>query len=513
MWPPRTRRVSDEDAFSNSFDPRFEMTHRKLFLLAVVGLLGVPAPSAAQGVGLNGKARTYVSYLQVRDLVQDSVLAAAVPGEGSQRTLDDGTRVSCAEGWCRFYRSGSDIGTVPFLQDFEFNAWSGITGLRGYAHVRFRQSFGDGSFWPRMDSEIEALTAYVEYRRSNYQVKAGRIWESTALGFYNYDGGSFQVRLPTQLDLNVYGGLSLVRGLNQLHHTDLIGSVEPLNPREDAYLMGFNTRWRPYPGLAAAFTYQRETTTHTSDLYSERIAGSARALISRATVDLEVKYDLAAGNTNLARLAVAAPLGAGLRASGEVRKYLPYFDLWTIWGAFSPVGYKEARGRLDWMSPTGKLSARAYGSYLQYGDTDTGDLPSGQEIRNDAWRFAAGGRYAFNNDLVLDGEYHHDVGYGASRSGGDASLQKTFGPGRYLGVRGTAFESFSEFRVGSGRVIGGGIQGALPIGSANLQGSAMLYKHEPSDQPRILDLNQARLNLILEIPIGNDPGMARGGAR
>ena len=489
------------------------MTHRKLFLLALLGLLVLPVHAASQGLGVNGKARTYLSYLQVRDLVQDSVLAAAVPGNGSQRTLEDGTRVTCAEGWCRFYRSGSDVGMVPFLQDFELNAWSGITGLSGYAHVRFRQAYGEGSFWPRMDSEIEALTAYVQYRRSNYLLKAGRIWESTALGFYNYDGGSFQLRLPTQLDVNLYGGLSLVRGLNQLHNTDLIGNVEPLEPREDAYLMGFHTRWRPIPELAASFTYQRETTTHTSALYSERIAGSARVLIARAAVDLEVKYDLASGNTNLARLALAAPLGAGLRASGEVRKYTPYFDLWTIWGAFSPVGYSEARGRLDWMAPTGRFSARAYGAYLKYGDTGTDALPSGQEIRDDAWRFAAGGRFSISDDLVVDGEYHYDVGYGASRSGGDASVQKTFGRGKYLGVRGTAFESFSEFRVGSGRVLGGGVQGALPIGPANLQASAMLYKHQQSDQPRILDLNQARLNLILEIPIGNDPGMARGGDR
>ena len=150
------------------------MTQRKLVLLALLGLLALPVPSAGQGVGVNGKARTYVSYLQVRDLVQDSVLAAAVPGEGAQRTLDDGTRVTCADGWCRYFRSGSDVGMVPFLQDFELNAWSGITGLRGYAHVRFRQPYGDGSYWPRMESEVEALTAYLEYRRSNYLVKAGR---------------------------------------------------------------------------------------------------------------------------------------------------------------------------------------------------------------------------------------------------------------------------------------------------------------------------------------------------
>jgi len=489
------------------------MIHRKLFLTVLLAALLLPSPSAGQGLGVNGRARTYVSYVQVRELVQDSVLAAAVPGEGSQRTLDDGTRVTCAEDWCRFYRSGSDVGMVPFLQDFELNAWSGITGLRGYAHVRFRQPYGDGDYWPQMDNDIEALSAYLEYRRSNYMVKAGRIWESTALGFYNYDGGSVQVRLPTQLDVNLYGGLSLVRGLNEPYHSELIEAVEPLNPREDAYLFGFHTRWRPSPKLAASFTYQRESTTQSSLLYSERIAGSARLMVRRASMDVELKYDLATQNTNLARLAVGVPIGSGLRASAEVKKYLPFFELWTIWGAFSPVGFNEGRARLDWTSPAGRFSARAYGSYRQYQDTGIDDLTGGQAIRDDAWRLAAGGRYAFGNDLILDAEYRHDVGYGASRSGGDASLQKTFARGKYLGLRGTAFESFSEFRVGSGRVVGGGIQGAMPLGAANVQASAMFYKHQASDQPRILDLNQARLNFILEIPIGGDPGMARGGDR
>ncbi len=487
------------------------MTQRKLVLLFVLCLLGLPAPTAGQGLGVNGKARTYVSYLQVRDLVQDSVAAAAVPGEGIQRTLDDGTRVTCADAWCRYFKSGSAVGMVPFLQDLELNAWSGIQGLRGYTHLRFRQPFGDGDYWPRMDSQIEALAAYLEFQRPKYRIRAGRIWETTALGFYNYDGGQVRVRLPGQVEMDVYGGLSLVRGLNQLYNTDLISNVEPLEPREDAYLFGFHGRWQPIRAIATSLTYQRESTTHKGYLYSERIAGSARVLIQKAAVDLEMKYDLASENTNLARLAISAPLGAGLRASGEVRKYSPFFELWTIWGAFSPVGYQEARARLDWTSSTGRLSARAYGSYRAFGDTDTRELSDDLTVEDHAVRLAAGARYLVNDEITVDGEYRYDDGYGASRSGGDLSVQKTFGAGRYLGIRATGFESFSEFGVGSGRVIGGGVHGAMPLGRARIQGSAMLYKHEQTDRPRILDLNQARMNLILEVPIGGDPGMRRGG--
>jgi hypothetical protein len=80
-------------------------------------------------------------------------------------------------------------------------------------------------------------------------------------------------------------------------------------------------------------------------------------------------------------------------------------------------------------------------------------------------------------------------------------------------VTGTAFETFSEFRVGYGRVYGGGIQGATPVGPARLQASAMYYRHNQQERPSLLDLNQARLHLILEIPIGRDPGLNGRGSQ
>ncbi len=486
------------------------MIHRKLLLLALVALLSLPAQVQAQGI--NGRARTYLSYIQIRDLVLDSVPAGDVAGEGVQRALSDGTPVSCGEAYCQYYRSGSSAGVVPFLLDLELNLWTGITGLRAYTHLRAREPLGDREIWPRSDKEFEALAAYVEYRRSFYRIQAGRMWETTALGFYNYDGGSVALRLPGNLDVNVYGGLSLVRGINELHHSELISAVESLEPREDAYLGGIHARWRPHSSLAASFTYQRERTVRSEDLYSERVAGSARVLVKRATVDVEVKYDLAAEVVNLARLKVAAPLGAGFRGSGEIRKYVPFFQLWTIWGAFSPVGYKEARARIDWTSATGRFGGHAYGSYRQFGDTDA-EAPTGYEIRDNSWRTAVGGRYAIRDNLILDGEYRHDVGYGASRSGGDVSLQRFFSNDTYLAVRGTAFETFSEFRVGSGQVVGGGIQGSMPLGRTTIQAGAMIYRHTENDRPSLLDLNQARLNLTLDIPIGKDPGLGGRGNR
>jgi hypothetical protein len=274
-------------------------------------------------------------------------------------------------------------------------------------------------------------------------------------------------------------------------------------------LGGFHARWRPVSSFSSAFTYQREG-TRADNLYSERIAGSARILLGPATVDGELKYDLVAKTTNLARARLSAPLGSGLRGSVELRKYVPFFELWTIWGAFSPVGFQEVKGRLDWMGSSGRISAHVYGSRRAYEKTYA-DAPLQYEIRDDAWRVAAGGQITLQKDLILGGEYRRDVGYGSSRSGGDFSLQRYMGRNTYFGVRGTAFETFSEFRVGSGRVIGGGIMGETPIGPATVQASAMLYRHTQQDRPSLLDLNQARMNLTLEIPIGKDPGMAGRG--
>jgi hypothetical protein len=420
--------------------------------------------------------------------------------------------VTCGEEFCQYYRSGSGFDVAPLLQDIELNAWSGITGLRAYAHVRLRKPLGDRIVWPRSDQTFEALAAYLDFSRGPVRLQAGRIWDTNPLGFFNYDGGAFSLRLPSRLEVRAFGGRSLLRGLNQPHRSDLITSVEALGPEENAYLAGVHARWRPLNALSASFTYQRETMIQEEDLYSERFAGSAQLLVEKLTVEMEVKYDLAQGQTNLARMSFSHPLGPGLTGTGELKKYVPFFQLWTLWGAFSPVGYTEGRARLDWMRADGRLAAHAYGGFRKYGDTDA-EAPPAYGIQDESWRFAVGGRYRIQDDLTASGELRHDEGYGSIRSGGDFSLLKQFNSDRYLAIQGTAFETFSEFRVGSGRVIGVGLQGGTPLGPSKVQAGAMYYRHTAEERPTILDLNQARVHVSVEIPIGSDPGLrGRGGS-
>ena len=358
---------------------------KRFSAVVLAGLLALPAPTQAQG--FNGRARTYMSYLQVRDFVLDSLQVGAVPGDGTQRTLPDGTPVTCGEDYCQYFKSGPDLAVIPFLLDLEMNIWTGITGLRAYTHLRGRDSMGDWQVvWPKMNEPFEMLTAYLEYGRSFYQIRAGRMWQTTGLGLYNYDGGSVRFRLPSNVEIEAYGGLSLVRGLNDTHYTDLISDVESLFPREDAYLGGFHMRVRPFSAFAGSFTYQREQATRSGDLYSERVAASGRVLLDWVTLDGELKWDLATSQANLGKIAASFPLGPGFKASAEYRTYNPFFELWTIWGAFSPVGYDEARGRIDWMASTGRISGYAYGSQRTYGDTGA-DAPDALPIQSESWRW------------------------------------------------------------------------------------------------------------------------------
>jgi len=60
-------------------------------------------------------------------------------------------------------------------------------------------------------------------------------------------------------------------------------------------------------------------------------------------------------------------------------------------------------------------------------------------------------------------------------------------------------------------VVGGGLQGAMPIRNANLQAGVMYYKHFQYKRPAAVDFNQTRFHLNLEIPIGKDPGLSGRG--
>jgi len=150
-------------------------------------------------------------WMQLRPYVVDSVPASVVSGSGLQRQREDGTTVTCIDGdYCRWYEnSGTSRDITPFTQDLRLAGWTGVQGLSFHGQLRTR--FGSDDAWPRTEQEIDLLTGYLSYNRSSYQIKAGRMYRSSGLGFYNFDGASLVWKGPGWLWVDAYGGWSLAR--------------------------------------------------------------------------------------------------------------------------------------------------------------------------------------------------------------------------------------------------------------------------------------------------------------
>ena len=225
--------------------------------------------------------------------------------------------------------------------------------------------------------------------------------------------------------------------------------------------------------------------------------GCSRSLIP-SSFDGAAAYDFAYDNINDARLRITTPALLGIRFAAQGRHYTPFFDYWTIWSAFSPVGFNEGRLSGTWTSPDLPLLVELGGAYREYEDTEAG--PANTTVRNDGWR--GFGRVYWNpNRWYIDASYRAEDGFGGARYGGDVVFGR-FMDARsvsYLAIRGTATETLSEFRAGERYLTGGAIEGAYDILKANLTLDASLgvYRIEDKNRARSDDWTEGRARVGL----------------
>lgn len=468
--------------------------------LVTTGLLFLaPAIAAAQGysadVSVNGGS------FELRGLRRDSLPETDVPGEGQRRALEDGTVVTCIpDEFCRWFPSG-DVESVSLLtQDLRAAFWPGIEGLAAQVHLRAR--YGSDDFWPRAEQELEALYAFVSYEDTDYRVRAGRQQRINGLGYYNFDGASFLWRGFDPIRIDVYGGWSLARNLNAPRTGSLLEDADEFAPDDRGIVLGIEVQGRIGSRATGAVAYQREIRGDRLALYTERVAGDLGVRVSRFSVELGLDYDLAFEEFNEASLRVSAPVAAGVEAMAQVRRYTPHFELWTIWGAFSPVGFDETRGWLAWNSPGGDVRLEAGGAYRTYEDTDAGAQFA--RLEDDGWR--AFGRARWDRDQwFADGSYRAEEGSGAARYGGDLAVGRNLGTGRYVSLRTTSSQNFSEFRLGEQVTAGGGIDAAWRLGDVTLTGGWAVYWLSYDGQPRVSDWTQQRLRAGASYHFGTEP--------
>lgn len=493
--------------------------HRVFSRAALAVLLcGLAAVTGnAQGVRITGT--TTARYLELRPMVDDSVPADSATGAGTLRETSRGTVAYCATGdaWCRYKRTADDpIGSVPLLQDLEASIWGLGEGVQARVHLRGRASAGEArDFWPQGDDAFDVVAAYVDVDRRWVRGRVGRQWLTSGLGYASFDGVALEARLPVAreaLALDGWVGRSLVQGLHESVAGGAVAAVEDLAPDRAGVLFGLRAQYRPRPGAGVAVAYQRELRSDRSWLYSERIAADASLRIGRqGSVDGALELDLATGDFNEARVSGQHAVGRDLVASAQVRRYAPFFELWTIWGAFTPVGFTEATGGLAWTGFANRLALSVDGGWRSYDDPNAG--AGFLEMKSDGWRLGADAQYRVTPAWMAHGSWRTEIGFGASRTDGDAGVRWQRGDDSWLGVVGSAFQSVYEFRVGTGRVVGLGLDGGTRLrDDLRLSGDVAAYRHVYGDLAPATDWSQLRGALRLEWTIGRDPGLAgRGG--
>ncbi len=483
-------------------------------VLAALALAGPLARVGAQSVRVTGM--TTFQYLDLRQSVADSVPMADATGQGILRSAPDGSIVQCVTGdaVCRYLRAGPTVSTLPVLQDLTMSAWGLGRGVRVYARLRSRAVVaGADSIWPQETDHLDVMAAYAELNRARFRARAGRQYMVSGLGYYNYDGGSALFRFGTGLTVEGYGGRSLARGLNASVTSSAIAAVESFHPDKPAWLLGGRLAYRSGAGSVSAL-YQREIRTDRAGLYSERAALNGVYRTAWGQLDASVQADLASRIVNDATVRARYDLTRQVSVGAYVRQYRPFFELWTIWGAFEPVGFRETGLSGSWRA-LGKLAqVQTDISYLSYPDTHTDDVFG--HYRNDGYRASATGTLGVARTWTLQGSYLADIGFGAAKTQSLVRVQHSLGSGMYVAANATAFQTSYELRVPRGTVWGVGGDAQIRLSArTRASASAAWYRHTDRGNAPEPDWSQVRATLRVDWTLGPEPGLTSivGGMR
>jgi hypothetical protein len=482
---------------------------RAVSFLALYALACV-SDGSAQSV--RGTALSYVQYAQIRPITRDTVDSAQVVRTPGGRLQYNGIPVECAGAVCTFFQPADPQSALLFTQDVAMTAWGvGLSGLSATVLLRARADLGGEFAWPRYDDAFDAILAYAELTRERYRARAGRQRNVSGLGFTSFDGGSFRFAASDAVQLEVYGGRSLGRGLEEPRHSAL-DALEDFIPDENAILAGAAAEVNVGTRVASVLRYQTEFWADGSGLLAERASADVR--VSRMgpfEAEAAIDFDVAFLQLGKSHVTLRAPL-TRQQAVVEVtaRRYRPFFELWTIWGFFSPIGYNEGELQAR-VRPVPWADISVLGALRQYDDTNAGAFllaPQDRTVRGEIQTVLR-----LPRDVNVDVRYQIEHGFGAFTQALDASGLWHVNDAAQLGVYATTFQQILEFRTGNAIVFGLGAHGRADISDrVRIAAGATLYRQNIDNRPSGADWNQTRAWSSLEVTFGRDPGMA-GGAR
>jgi hypothetical protein len=465
-------------------------------------------PLAGQGV--RGWASSSVRFFELRPLQLDTAAAEQVVTGPDGRPRVDGNPVSCTAGLpCTFLRPGVSETAVVGSQDVGFTAWGlGVTGLSFTGLIRARDRLRGELDWPLADDPFDVLVGYAQLQRSRIRIRLGRQDTPSGLGFSGFDGAAVRWDGGGWW-AEAFGGRSLARGLNETRREALRG-IEDFVPDQEAYLWGgaAGARWvRSSIGLR----YQREIIADRSGLVAERAALDVATVLPGAVrVTASADYDVPFDRMGKAHVTLQRTLASGrLLAEVTARRYVPYFELSTVWGFFSPVPYREGRVRMHaGLSRTAGLSLSL--AAREYGDASVSTVLSPLEDRG--WQGELAGEWRPDERLELQGSWQLDWGNSAYLHAIDAAVGVRLHRAVRVRLSGTSFQQFEAYRLGDGRALGGGVSMDVQASQrVNLDAGVFLMRQDAGRGSSDDVWNQTRGWFGLRYAFGDDPALRRGG--
>ena len=478
-------------------------------LLSLAGMAGPVAAASAQGYQLRFDTRAQTAaYRGVRP---DSVPAGDIitaPSGGLQTA--DGFFVRCPPGnpFCFFFRPGAYRQGGPLVSSMDLTLWGlGVPGLSIRVNGRAGVDLGESDVWPGTDPALQLLEAYGEHASRRATVRGGRQLVVGRLGIVGMDGGRGILRAGAGLEADAYLGLGLARATALPVSSAVLDPLDDFQPRRRQWVAGASIGWSGRRGNVRV-DYQREVVRESNQFGSERAAVSAEVRpIARWSLAAGVEYDLANtwfGNADATLRYVSPRVTAVLGA----RQYRPHFDLWTIWGAFSPVPYHAVNASV-WLRPLDGLELRGRWERYAFSPTET-ETPL-VDVDNDGWRFGAGASFSPDEIWTFDAGYREEYGPGASSHGFEGSLSATLNPRLTLTAYGSTLDRPLEFRFEEAGVDVVGFDAEWRPTARIRLGLGGAHYAEDRRRPDAsgFDWNQTRLNARVTLVFGSGADQGR----
>lgn len=480
--------------------------------VAFVAVLS-PPPLLSQGFRVRLDARFQsVSY---RGIVADSIAPAdtvTAPNGGPQTR--DGFAVRCLPGvaYCHFFRPGPARRAAPLVTTAEGAFWGlGVAGLSLHATGRAALDLGSADVWPGTSPAMQLLEGYAQYAVLHLTARAGRQYVASRLGFQGLDGARLTLRhRGLGLEFTGYGGWGLAHGVALPVTSPALNPLDDFQPRNRQLLTGAQLGWAR-PPVALRAVYEREFDPGPDYLVGER-AGIDASLDLPLALSLSggVDYDLAMGWWGSAEATLGfTPVASWLSAAVGARRYRPHFDLWTIWGAFSPVPYHAVFGSVA-LGPRWGVRLRARGEQYRF-EPAAAQTPLVVGAKDEGWRWTFGASYTPKLPLTIDAGYYLELGPGAGAGGFDGAVLYAPDERLRVSIHASMLERPLEFRFNESSLRAFGLDVEFRPSARLRIGADVSRYDETRDRPdaAAVDWDQFRATTRLTVLLGSAADQAR----